>query len=237
MKTFKEIMKEIDSTYDLIDKSKEQEKALTFHWSKEYDKAENLENMRKTEKALSEAAANTRYLYMQVKILAHNARVALYHEALPVVLQVLAKYKGKAYGEKTRAKITAEIDALTGYRVYISTRYNQDEINIYPNWGYGNTYSITCGLKPDYDNRETNRILIDNKIQAVSIENFSLWYEHDNYIEDIPGAIAQMIELHGKALAIQKELETVCSAFNKLAVNGIKHIYKDKYIMNGVEFE
>ena len=237
MKTFKEIMKEIESTYDLIDKSREQEKALTFHWSKEYDKAENITKLHESEKALVEAANNTRFLTMKVKLLQNNARIALYNEALPVVLQVLAKYKGKAYGEKTRAKITAEIDALTGYRVFISTKYNQDEINIYPNWGYGNTYAITCGLKPDYENRETNRILIDNKIQAVDIENFTLWYVDRNYVEDIPGAIAEMIALHEKAVAMQKELETVCSAFNKIAKQGIKHIYCDKRIMRGIEFE
>ena len=236
MKTFKELINEINSTYDLIAKSEEQEKALSYHWSKEYDKAENLVKLKASEKALVEAAKNTRFLRMTVKLLQNNARIALYNETLPVILNVLAKYKGKAYGEKTRVKIMQEIKAVTGHRVYISTRYSQDEINIYPDIR-GNTYSITCGLKPDYANRETNRILIDNKIQAVNAENFSLWYCGSNYVEDIPGAITEMIELHDKAVAIQKELETVCSAFNHIAVQGIKHIYSDKRIMKGVEFE
>lgn len=237
MKTFKEIMKQIETTFDMIDKSKENEKRLEAEWMKETDLMKRHATRKGLEAEWSKAEETTRDLYLTVRLLQNNARVALFHDVMPVLLEVLAKYKGKPYGEKTRAKIVQEVEERTGARAYISTKYNQDEINIYPNCGYGNTYSITCSFKPDYDNRETNRILIDNKIQAVSIENFSLWYEHDNYIEDIPGTIAQMIELHRKALAIQKELETVCSAFNKLATKGIKHIYNDKCIMNGVEFE
>ena len=38
MKTFKEIMKQIETTFDMIDKSKEKEKRLEAEWMKETDR-------------------------------------------------------------------------------------------------------------------------------------------------------------------------------------------------------
>lgn len=37
MKTFKEIIKQIETTFDMIDKSKENEKRLEAEWMKETD--------------------------------------------------------------------------------------------------------------------------------------------------------------------------------------------------------
>ena len=230
MKTFKEIMKQIETTFDMIDKSKENEKRLETEWMKETDRMKRHETRKGLETEWSKACETTRDLYLAVRLLQNNARIALFHDVMPVLLEVLAKYKGKPYGEKTRAKIAQEVEERTGARAYIDTKYNQDCVNIFPARGFGNVYSITAGTKYNSETKEHARMLIDNKIQVLPLECFEVWYIRSEYFEDIPAAVAEMKELYNKAYSIQKELDSVCSAFNKFAVEGIESIYCNKTI-------
>lgn len=230
MKTFKEIIKQIETTFDMIDKSKENEKRLKAEWMKETDRMKRHEIRKGLEAEWSKAEETTRDLYLTVRLLQNNARVALFHDVMPVLLEVLAKYKGKPYGEKTREKIAKEVEERTGAKAYIDTKYNRDKINIYSAWGYRNTYSVTAETKYNAETKEYNRILIDNKIQVLPIECFEVWCIRPEYFEDISAAVAEMKELYNKAYSIQKELDSVCSAFNKYAVEGIESIYCNKTI-------
>ena len=230
MKTFKEVMKDIKSAFDMIDKSNENEKRLEAEWMKETDLMKRHETRKGLEAEWIKAEETTRDLYLTVRLLQNNARIALFHEVMPVLLEVLTKYKGKPYGEKTRAKIAQEVEERTGARAYIGTKYNQDERGIYSTWGYGNTYSITAGTKYNAETKEYSRILIDNKIQVLPLECFEIWYIIPEYFEDIPAAVAEMKELYKKAVEMQKELSEICSAFNKYAVEGIESIYCNKTI-------
>ena len=230
MKTFKEIMKQIETTFDMIDKSKENEKRLEAEWMKETDRMKRHEIRKGLEAEWSKAEETTRDLYLTVRLLQNNARVALFHDVMPVLLEVLAKYKGKPYGEKTREKIAKEVEERTGARAYIGTKYNQDCISIFPACGFGNTYSITAGPKYNSETKEHDRMLIDNKIQVLPLECFEVWYIRSEYFEDIPAAVAEMKEHYKKAVEMQKELSKICSAFNKYAVEGIESIYCDKKI-------
>lgn len=230
MKTFKEVMKDIESTFDMINKSKENEKRLEAEWMKETDLMKRHGTRKGLETEWSKAEETTRDLYLTVRLLQNNARIALFHDVMPVLLEVLAKYKGKPYGEKTREKIAKEVEERTGARAYIGTKYNQDEISIYSARGYGNTYSITAGTKYNAETKEYNRILIDNKIQVLPIECFEVWYIRPEYFEDISAAVTEMKELYSKAYSMQKELDSICSAFNKYAVEGIESIYCNKTI-------
>lgn len=228
MKTFNEILKDIEAMRKAIDKSESNEKRLETEWTNILDMKERHEKRKALETEWNTAAQETKDLYLSLRILKNNARIALFNDVIPVLLEVLTKYKGKPYGEKTRDKISKETEEKAGARAYICTNYNQDQISVYPSSGYGNDYSITIGTK--YIEGKQDRILIDNKIQIVPIENFCLWYIKDKYISDIPAAIADMKELYSKAVSMQKELDKVCSAFNKYAVNGIEPIYCDKRI-------
>lgn len=228
MKTFNEIFQDIETTYEAIKKSEANEKRLEAEWTSILDMKERHEKRKALEAEWSAAGQETKDLYLSLYLLKNNARIALFNDVMPVLLEVLAKYKGKSYGEKTRDKISKETEEKAGARTYICTRYNQEEISVYPSSGYGNDYSITIGTK--YINGKQDRILIDNKIQLVPLENFCLWYIKDEYISDIPAAIANMKKLYNKAVSMQKELEKVCSAFNEYAVNGIESIHCDKRI-------
>lgn len=224
MKSFKEILKQIEATSDMIRESEENERRFQDEWLKEYDRIKRYARKKELEDELNKVAETTRDLYLTVRLLQNNARIALFHEVMPVLLEVLAKYKGKPYGEKTRAKIAQEVEERTDARAYIGTRYDQDEINIYSTEDYWDTYSITVATNYNTETKEFRRILIDNKIQVLPLECFSLRHVKSKYFEDIPAAVAEMKEYYKKAVEMQKELSVVCSAFNRYAVEGIESI-------------
>ena len=224
MKTFKEIMEDIKHTNKQLEESKATEKELTDKFMLKYDRAKRKETYKDHLTDLKKAEETTKNLSLTVKFLQNNARIALFNDVMPVLLGILSKYKGKPYGEKTREKISKELEERIGARAYIGTRYDTDEIRIYPSNSFGNTYTITVGTKPN------EHILIDNKIQILPIESFSIWYINKRYFEDIQAAIEEMETLYNKAYSMQKELDSVCSAFNKYAVEGISSIYCDKRI-------
>lgn len=220
MKTYNEILKDIENAKKELKKAEETESKLI----NEITTAESWERKKEIKKSLSDkitkAATKKEDLNITIKMLKNNARVALFHEAMPVVVETLGKYKNKPYGEKTRQKISDEIKEKTGCRCYIGGGYGNTDINIYPE-KYG--YDITAGTM-------NTPLLIENRVQPVNVEDIKLYYIRNTYIEDIPAAIAEMRAAYAKAVETQKELEKICDQFNAYAVEGIERIYKDKYI-------
>ena len=62
MKTFEEIMKQIETTFDMIDKSEENEKRLEAEWMKETDLMKRHETRKGLESEWSKAEETTRDL-------------------------------------------------------------------------------------------------------------------------------------------------------------------------------
>lgn len=167
-------------------------------------------------------------LQITIKILNSNAKIALYNEALPVVLEVLAKYKNKPYGPKTEQKIRDEIKEKINCSFYISSRYSSQEYHIIPLEFSNNDYNIECGTK--YIDGKQKKLLEDNKIQLPGLNDLTLYYSSKEYIDNIPKRIKDLKRLYKKAYEKQKELEKICSEYNSLTVGSIKNIYKDKNI-------
>lgn len=168
MKTFKEIMEDIKHTNKQLEESKATEKELADKFMLKYDRAKRKETYKDHLTDLKKAEETTKNLSLTVKFLQNNARIALFNDVMPVLLDILSKYKGKPYGEKTRDKIAKELEERIGARAYIGTRYDTDEIRIYPSNSFGNAYTITVGTKPN------EHILIENKIQILPLESFSI---------------------------------------------------------------
>lgn len=167
-------------------------------------------------------------LQITIKILNSNAKIALYSETLPVVLEVLANYKNKPYGSKTQEKIKDEIKEKTNCIFYISERYGSQEYHIIPLEFSGNTYNIECGAK--YIDGKQKKLLDENKIQVLEFNDFTLYYTSKEYIDNIPKRIKELKKLYKKAYEKQQELDSICREYNNLAVGNIKNIYKDKNI-------
>lgn len=228
MKTFNEIQKDIEKAYQTIKENNKKIDELVSTYSNIMDFKEKIAQKRAVEKDMCKLNEEIKGLTITIKILNSNAKIALFNEVMPQVLEVLAKYKNKPYGPKTEQKIKDEIKEKTNCSFYINERYNSQEYNIIPLEFSGNTYNIECG--PKFENGEQKKLLINNKIQVVEFEELSLYYTSKEYIENIPQRIKQLKKLYKKAVEKQKELDTVCDEFNSLAVGNIKHIYSDKRI-------
>lgn len=220
MKKYEEILKEISETSAKILATKLQGDKLVDSYMSFGDWKERAEARKKVEDDIAKLNEEESDLTLAIKILRHNAKVALFNEVVPVALKILEKYKGKPYGEKTRQKICDEVKAATGCRFYLAG----NKISI-----YGDTDDITCGT-----NYETS-FLIDNKIQIIDFAEIGLWYEKNEYVEDIPKRIAELKAAYTAAYEIQNELEKACSKYNTLAVGDISGICYDRRIYRNAD--
>ena len=228
MEKFTNIMEEIRATYAAIEDAETAETAAVDRYMCFNDPRERYAAKKAEDDDLKKISERKLDLKIKMQILKNNARVALFHEALPVALEILAKYQGKPYGEKTRQKISDAVQEKTACRFYISSRYGSDCMNFYPVNALGNEYAITCGTEISNGSRQP--ILVDNKIQPVKVEDVGLYYISDDYVEDIPRRIQDVKAAYAEAYAKQKELEEICSRYRNLAVGDLPQIYADKHI-------
>ena len=228
MKKFTDILQEIKQTRAALEAAEAKEKQLINSFVRLDDIKSRMAAKKAVDAKMLENAEQIENLKITVKILKHNAIVALYHEALPAAVEVFNKYKGKPYGEKTRHKIADEIKEKTRCLCYIAQSYSSYSIGFYPVDVYGNDYNITCGIP--YVNGEQKPLLIDNKIQPVTVDDITLWYMSNEYVEDVPQRVEDLKTVYREAVAKQKELKSICSRYNNMAVGKLAHIYHDKRI-------
>lgn len=228
MKKFNAIIREVKQTQKKINEIDEKTKQLQNTYLNIKDIKERHEKMKTVENDIVKLEEKKEDLQITIKILNSNAKIALYNETLPAVLEVLAKYKNKSYGPKTEEKIKDEIKEKTKCGFYISERYSSQEYHIFPLEFSGNTYNIVCGTK--YIDGKQKNLLEDNKIQVPELNDLTIYYSSKEYIDNIPKRIKDLKRLYKKAYEKQHELDAICSEYNNLAVGSIKHIYKDKHI-------
>lgn len=159
-------------------------------------------------------------LLIENRILKDNARNALFDEVMPKAVEIWNKYAGKRYGEKTKDKIRDEVKKATGCYMYASSGYSSDEFYFSPSetdlyyWFSSRDLEIYCSA----------RILINNVIQEVSIQNLKVAY-CSAYVEDTR---ARAIEINDKKNELRSEFEEYgkkIKAFNELLPSGIDYIY------------
>lgn len=233
MKKFTEILKDVSKAYQTIKKIDEKIEELQNTYLNIVNLKERHEKRKDVENDLVRLEEKKKDLQITIKILNSNAKIALFNEKMPIVLEVLAKYKNKPYGPKTEKKIKDEIKEKTNCNFYISTRYNSHEYNIIPLNFSNNNYNIECGSK--YIDGKQKKLLDDNKIQVLELSDITLYYTSKEYIDNIPKRIKELKRLYKKAYEKQQELATLCSEYNSLAVGNIKNIYKDKNIYPTME--
>lgn len=232
MKTFNEIQKEIEKAYQKIKAVEEKTKELENTYLNIMDIKERHEKRKSVENDLVRLEEKKKDLQITIKISNSNAKIALFNEVMPQVLEVLSKYKNKPYGPKTEEKIKDEIKEKINCSFYISGGYIQS-YHIIPLEYSGNTYNIECG--PKFIDGKQKKLLKENKIQVLGFSDIELYYTSKEYIENIPKRIKELKRLYKKAYEKQQELEKICSEYNNLAVGNIKNIYKDKHIFPNME--
>lgn len=233
MKKFTEILKDVSKAYKKIKEIEEKSKELQNTYLNIVNLKERHEKRKTVENDLVRLEEKKKDLQITIKILNSNAKIALYSEVMPIVLEVLAKYKNKPYGPKTEEKIKDEIKEKTNCSFYISTRYCSQEYHIIPLEFSNNNYNIECGTKC-IDGKQ-KKLLEENKIQVLQFNDLTLHYTSKEYIDNIPKRIKELKKLYKKAYEKQQELEKICSEYNNLAVGNIKNIYKDKNIYSNMD--
>jgi hypothetical protein len=228
MKKFADIIKEVNQTQKKIKEVEEKTKEIRKTYLNIMDIKERREKMKAVGNDIVKLEEKKEDLQITIKILNSNAKIALFNEITPIVLEVLAKYKNKPYGTKTEQKIRNEIKEKTNCSFYISDRYSLQEYNIIPLEFSTNDYNIECGIK--YIDGKQKKLLDDNKIQVPELNDLTIYYASKEYIDNIPKRIKELKKLYKKAYEKQQELEKICSEYNNLTVGDIKHIYKDKNI-------
>lgn len=232
MKKFNAIIREVKQTQQKIKEVEEKTKQLQNTYLNIMDIKERNEKRKTVENDIVKLEEKKQDLQITIKILNSNAKIALFNEVMPQVLEVLAKYKNKPCGPKTEQKIKDEIKDKTGCGFYISTRYTQ-EYHIIPLEFSDNDYNIECG--PKCIDGKQKKLLIDNKIQVPELKDLTIYYSSEEYIENIQKRIKDLKRLYKKAYEKQQELAAICSEYNSLAVGNIKKIYKDKNIYQNMD--
>lgn len=228
MKKFNAIIREVNQTQKKIKEVEEKTNDIRSTYLNIMDKKERYEKMKTVENDIVKLEEKKKDLKITIKILNSNAKIALYNETIPVVLEVLAKYNNKPYGPKTEQKIRDEIKEKTNCSFYISDRYSSQEYHIIPLEFNHNYYNIECGTK--YIDGKLKNLLDDNKIQVPELKDLTIYYSSKEYIDNIPKRIKELKRLYKKAYEKQQELEKICIEYNSLTVGNIKNIYKDKNI-------
>ena len=220
MKKYNEIIDEINSIR--VEKRKTEEclnKKIDERFKKKTEKEEKM----RIDAEINALQTTFNDAVIAEKLLINNAKIALFTEIMPIALEIFNKYSGKPYGEKTEEKISKEIRQITGCVAYIGKSYSQYKYVL-----TNSTFSIECGTK--YINGEQKPLLINNKIQAVNIDEIELFYINNTYFNDINSTIADLKRIYTLAYEKQQELEKVCTQFNALAVDGIENIYATQHI-------
>lgn len=228
MKKFTEILKDVNKTSQKIKEVEEKTKELQNTYLNIVNLKERREKRKNVEDDLARLEEKKKDLQITIKILNSNSKIALFNETLPIVLEVLAKYKNKPYGPKTDKKIKDEIKEKTNCSFYISTRYGSQSYHIIPLEFSNNNYNIECGTKC-IDGKQ-KKLLDENKIQVLEFNDITLYYTSKEYIDNIPKRIKELKKLYKKAYEKQQELAEICGKYNNLTVGNIKNIYKDKNI-------
>ena len=227
MMKFAEILEEINTLCTEVKEIKEKQKTEINKYYAAFDELsfkervakrnENTEATKEFDQRITEYQERITDGELKIKLLQNNAKLALFNDVMPVVLEVLQKYNGKPYGVKTKEKICNEIKEKTNCYFYIRSGFSQ-KIYITP-VKTGNTYNIECGTK--YVNGECKPLLVDNKIQPVSMEDLEIFYINRTYFDDLDGTVKELKRLHAEAKKKQEELKQLCSQFNTLCVKGI----------------
>lgn len=223
MKKFAEIIREVNQTRQNIKKVEEKLKEIRNTYSNIMDIKERHEKMKTVENDIVKLEEKKKDLEITIKILNSNAKIALFNEVMPQVLEVLAKYKNKPYGPKTEQKIRDEIKEKANCSFFISERNSSQEYHIIPLEFSHNYYNIECGTK--YIEGKQKKLLDENKIQVPELKDLTIYYSSKEYIDNIPKRIKELKRLYKKAYEKQHELEKICSEYNSLTVGSIKNIY------------
>lgn len=153
-------------------------------------------------------------------ILKNNYNHRLAADVLPALVEVLKKYNGKKYGEKTKEKMREEFKAMTGCGLYLERfTFSQKCSNAHI---YEMRDGYRCGEEIEFFARNAYIINDDNIIQAQPADAFKV-YDYREYIENPVERVAELAKKKKELDDMRNAFNKAVDAYNALTVNGIDH--------------
>lgn len=152
-------------------------------------------------------------------ILRNNYAYRLAADVLPALVEMLKKYNGKKYGEKTREKMGEEFKAMTGCGLYLERGTFSRDCN------QAHIYEMRDGYKHGEDielfTANAYIITVDNFIRAQPADAFKLYDIHE-YIEDPAGRVEELAEKKKELDELHNAFNKAVDAYNALTVKGMR---------------
>lgn len=153
-------------------------------------------------------------------ILKNNYKNRLAAEVLPALVEILKKYNGKKYGEKTREKMGEEFKAMTGCGLWLERYTFSQKCN------NAHVYEMRDGYKHgeevEFETHPNFIINDENIIQAQPADAFKV-YDFGEYIEEPAERVAKLAEKKQELDEMRAAFNKAVDAYNALTVNGIDH--------------
>lgn len=155
-------------------------------------------------------------------ILKSNYKSILAAQVLPVLGDLLQKYKGKKAGEKTLAKFRDELTKAAGVSVYfergiLSQKSTHASIyEIIDGFRGGETFDI-------YTKNGASFINENNEFCGLYASDFQAGYIAD-YIDDPEKRLDEIEQAAAEVKRITAEYNAAADAYNALTVDGFEHI-------------
>lgn len=204
MQDYKEIVEQMKNNANKAHELEERNKAIYRDRTKDDEYARNAEMVQD--------------LFLLNKILTDNARRSAVAYLLPIFSEIIAKYRGKQYGQKTKEKISEEMRERTGFRVYIYANSYSQEIHFYDNYfGYTNTKLELYLMNHDY-------ILVDsNRITDFNAENARLSYCKP-YCEEPLQRLEEIKQARQEAKRVYEQAEQAFRRLNELSPSSVDYV-------------
>ena len=240
MKTIKAIEKEITKNNERQKAIENEIDTLSMIYerhaeadARNFEKVLELRDLAKAnETKIFELSEELSDLKIALQVLRENRRAATVAEGLEALKNIIAKYDGKAYGEKTRDKIREEMRAK-GFSFYFDG-YHLDKSADYLKINVFNTHFMSNDYTEIYTSSQNPFIDADNKIHVDAFEgaktNVKYSENVSKRVKEIKKAIKAHEEATAKADATQDALNNVlpygCGYINNVSkyfhINNVK---------------
>lgn len=231
MKTSKEIKKELEKVDAVIKKHDARINELInncYSWKEIYpggrfksepDKEKQAHN-KKIDELMNLENDAKRLAKIKRLYIINNLKYTHMAESMPVIIDVLKKYDGKQYGEKTAEKIAQEIEEKTGGKyARVSSHFNYCwELSFDDIPGGYDDIKVTMGTPWQEGNRAE---IIDNLNTIHAPEALEMW-NTCKYYENPVKAAKDGIKAWLKICKIQEELKQANKSYQNIKVEGLR---------------
>jgi len=170
---------------------------------------------------MNKIAGQKKVMEITMKIWKENARQAVFAETAGVIAELIGKYAGKPFGEKTAAKFKEEFKERTGFGIYFNREQYREEICLI-DVGYffrHGELEISVNDKKLFDG---------NKLVACDAEDLRLNYCAD-YVENPGNRASEIVNRFAELKAAYEVFENQCKAFNELLPSSINNVYAGNF--------